>query len=180
MPAVGLDEYEAFVQRVWRDVSAIEYIEERPRVRVGAINIDFARISCVISIRGCPWFVSVGVALRFAISYKREVTRTLEVVNVGKVCRSLLPEPKPVITEVHPQVPCSFRFVPQGPAADICKVPPASLGPFTEWASARKSSPMAAHRARHGSRLISAQWRLSWTDFNNECRGSSFLVRRLT
>ncbi|RPD60669.1 DNase I-like protein [Lentinus tigrinus ALCF2SS1-7] len=78
VPALGLDEYESFVQRVWRDVSAIEYVEERPRVRVGPTNIDFAKIS-----------------------YTREVTRSLEVVNVGKV-------------------PCSFRFVPQGPAADIC------------------------------------------------------------
>ncbi len=43
---VGLDEYEAFVHRVWRDVSAIEYIEERPRVRVEPTNVDFAKISC--------------------------------------------------------------------------------------------------------------------------------------
>ncbi|TFK84297.1 DNase I-like protein [Polyporus arcularius HHB13444] len=75
---VGLDEYEAFVHRVWRDVSAIEYIEERPRVRVEPTNVDFAKIS-----------------------YKREVTRTIAVVNIGKV-------------------PCSFRFVPQGPTADTC------------------------------------------------------------
>ena len=44
-PAVTLSEYESFVQRLWRDVSGIEYVEDRPRIRVSPTNIDFARVS---------------------------------------------------------------------------------------------------------------------------------------
>ncbi|TBU57913.1 DNase I-like protein [Dichomitus squalens] len=61
-PAVSVAEYESFMQRVWREVSGIEYAEERPRLRVTPNIIDFARIG-----------------------HKRTVTRTLEVANIGKV-----------------------------------------------------------------------------------------------
>ncbi|KAI0752588.1 DNase I-like protein [Daedaleopsis nitida] len=78
VPAVNLNDYESFVQRLWRDVSGIEYVEDRPRIRVTPTNIDFARLS-----------------------YKQEVTKTLEVANVGKV-------------------PCAFRFVAHSPTAEAC------------------------------------------------------------
>ncbi|KAL1948333.1 hypothetical protein VTO73DRAFT_12408 [Trametes versicolor] len=62
VPVVSLPEYETFVERIWRDVSSAEYVEERPRVRVGPTNIDFS-----------------------PVSYKRPVVRTLEIENTGKV-----------------------------------------------------------------------------------------------
>ena len=45
---VGVSEYEAFVQRIWRDVSGIEYTDERPRLRVTSTNVDFSKLSCVL------------------------------------------------------------------------------------------------------------------------------------
>lgn len=47
VPVVSLPEYETFVERIWRDVSSAEYVEERPRVRVGPTNLDFSPVSYV-------------------------------------------------------------------------------------------------------------------------------------
>ena len=47
VPAIGVSEYESFLHRVWQDVSGIEYVEERPRVRVTPTNIDFEKLPCV-------------------------------------------------------------------------------------------------------------------------------------
>ncbi|KAH9903242.1 DNase I-like protein [Cubamyces lactineus] len=77
-PRMAIQEYEAYVERLWRDVSSLEYLEERPRVRVTPAAIDFGRVF-----------------------YKRPATRHLLIENVGKV-------------------PCSFRFVPPAPTADLC------------------------------------------------------------
>ena len=42
---MGVAEYEGFVQRVWRDVSGIEYAEDRPRIQVAPTNIDFSKLT---------------------------------------------------------------------------------------------------------------------------------------
>ncbi|KAH9925009.1 DNase I-like protein [Epithele typhae] len=78
VPLVSVPAYESFVQRIWRDVSGIEYAEYRPRIRLSSTNVDFSKIA-----------------------YKRAVTRTLEVQNVGEVS-------------------CIFRFVGQSPNAPAC------------------------------------------------------------
>ncbi|PIL28841.1 hypothetical protein GSI_08887 [Ganoderma sinense ZZ0214-1] len=62
VPVVSGQEYESYVEHVWREVSGIEYAEERPRVRVSPTNLDFSNVG-----------------------YKRSVTRTLLVENTGKV-----------------------------------------------------------------------------------------------
>ncbi|KAI0329804.1 DNase I-like protein [Cubamyces sp. BRFM 1775] len=62
VPEMAIQEYEEYVERLWRDVSSLEYLEERPRVRVTPATIDFGRVS-----------------------YKRAVTRRLSIENIGKV-----------------------------------------------------------------------------------------------
>ncbi len=74
------------MHRLWRDVSGIEYVEERPRVRVAPTNIDFASISWVQPFDHVH-SVCVGFERGYT-RYKQPVTRTVEVVNVGKVRRS--------------------------------------------------------------------------------------------
>ncbi|KAI0366527.1 DNase I-like protein [Pilatotrama ljubarskyi] len=61
-PVSAVTEYENFIERLWRDVSSAEYLDERPRVRVGPTSIDFSRVS-----------------------YKRPVSRVLLIENTGKV-----------------------------------------------------------------------------------------------
>ena len=82
---VSASEYEAFVQRVWRDVSGIEYVEERPRIMVTPSNVDFSKLSCVslsLSPRRQPFS---ALTLRKFRRYKKPAVQTLEVQNIGKV-----------------------------------------------------------------------------------------------
>ncbi|KAM5546090.1 hypothetical protein V8D89_000216 [Ganoderma adspersum] len=62
VPVVSVPDHESYVEHIWREVSGVEYAEERPRVRVSPTNFDFSNIG-----------------------YKRSVTRTLRVENTGKV-----------------------------------------------------------------------------------------------
>ncbi|KAI0672159.1 DNase I-like protein [Trametes maxima] len=62
IPVVAVTEYETFVERIWRDVSSAEYVDERPRVRIGPTSIDFSKVA-----------------------YKRPVERTILIGNPGKV-----------------------------------------------------------------------------------------------
>ncbi|KAJ8488584.1 hypothetical protein ONZ51_g3464 [Trametes cubensis] len=61
-PELAIQEYEEFVERLWRDVASLEYLEERPRVRVSPATIDFGRVF-----------------------YKRAATRRLSIENTGTV-----------------------------------------------------------------------------------------------
>ncbi|KAI0649768.1 Endonuclease/exonuclease/phosphatase [Trametes meyenii] len=46
IPVVAVTEYETFVERIWRDVSSAEYVDERPRLRVEPTSIDFSKVPC--------------------------------------------------------------------------------------------------------------------------------------
>lgn len=109
VPVVSLPEYETFVERIWRDVSSAEYVEERPRVRVGPTNIDFSPVSYVFLVYF--WQLAV-IPMGNNSRYKRPVVRTLEIENTGKVgglacCRMIinrltLPTAGPVRVPLRP------------------------------------------------------------------------------
>lgn len=44
VPVVSLPEYETYVEHLWRGVSSAEYVEERPRVRIGPTSLDFGQV----------------------------------------------------------------------------------------------------------------------------------------
>lgn len=82
---MAIQEYEAYVERLWRDVSSLEYLEERPRVRVTPAAIDFGRVLWV-TFRANAMHAGVLIltTIQFC-SYKRRATRHLLIENVGKV-----------------------------------------------------------------------------------------------
>lgn len=44
---MSVPDHESYVEHIWREVSGVEYAEERPRVRVSPTNLDFSNIGFV-------------------------------------------------------------------------------------------------------------------------------------
>ncbi|KAI8989001.1 DNase I-like protein [Trametes punicea] len=75
VPVLAMQEYRTFVERLWRDVSSLEYLEELPRVRVSPTSIDFS-----------------------SVFYKGAVARTVLIENIGKVpCSFRFVSPAPAV-----------------------------------------------------------------------------------
>ncbi|KAI9060023.1 DNase I-like protein [Trametes sanguinea] len=62
VPVLSVREYQEFIERLWRDVSGLEYVDERPRVRVSPTTIEFG-----------------------SVFYKRPATKVLQIENIGNV-----------------------------------------------------------------------------------------------
>lgn len=44
---MSVPDHESYVEHIWREVSGVEYAEERPRVRVSPTNLDFSNVGFV-------------------------------------------------------------------------------------------------------------------------------------